>query len=194
MPFPQASKIAERWASLIHPFCHQVMVVGSVRRHASEVGDIELLVIPVPVIKYDMFGEGMPDKNLTNNLLEHNLGKYMQEYNWGAQFEKNGPKYKKLNLREGISLDIFLSTRESWPVELAIRTGPAEFSHRCVMPRKIGGWLPSDCRIHDGWRVWRGTKEVPMVSERAFLEFLGLGWIEPWDRHERLVAGESKLP
>jgi DNA polymerase/3'-5' exonuclease PolX len=191
-PYPIAARIAQQYSELISPFCKQVQIVGSVRRHKADCGDIEIMCIPVPEFKYDLFGEGSPDPNLTNNLLQGNI-KDLARRN-GMTLEKNGPKYKRILLREGIHLDLFMSRPESWGVELAIRTGPAEFSRRCVMPRKIGGWLPSDCRVHNGWQVYRNAKVLPIRDEREFLEFIGLGWVEPWARHERLEAGQSIQP
>lgn len=101
----------------------------------------------------------------------------------GARLLKNGPRYKQVALPEGINLDLFLVLQpaQQWGVLFAIRTGPAEFSHWLVTPRKDGGALPSNCRVKDG-AVWEGSAIVPMPEESDFFDFLGLGWIEPGQR------------
>ncbi len=196
-PYPMAAQLAQFYLELITPFCQagMVQIVGSVRRHKAEVGDLEILAIPVPEIVFDLFsGDGHNDTNLGNNLLQHNLPDVLNRHGAGWSFEKNGPKYKRIKTREGICLDLYLSTLESWPVELAIRTGPAEFSHKCVMPRRQGGWLPSDCRVREHWQVFRNAKLLQIGSERQFLNLLGLGWVEPWDRTANLVCGDPVFP
>jgi DNA polymerase/3'-5' exonuclease PolX len=85
-------------------------------------------------------------------------------------------------LTEGINLDLFIVTRPAqWGVILAIRTGPADFSKWIVTPRKYGGALPSNCHV-EGGRVLRQQIPLEMPEERDFLDFLGLGWVEPKDR------------
>jgi hypothetical protein len=70
---------------------------------------------------------------------------------------------------------------QQFGVIMVIRTGPADFSKRIVTPRYHRGCLPSDCRVEDG-AVWHGDQIIPMPEEIDFLEFLGLGWVEPKER------------
>lgn len=93
-------------------------------------------------------------------------------------------------------LDLFIVRPETWGVQYLIRTGNADFSHRCVTPRKFGGYLPDDCKVEDGrvWRYWAGDADMgaakladianPLETpeESDFLALLGLGWIEPENR------------
>lgn len=46
MPLAKAQKIAENVKSFLEPYCQRVEIAGSVRREKTEVGDIEIVVIP----------------------------------------------------------------------------------------------------------------------------------------------------
>ena len=92
-----------------------------------------------------------------------------------------GPRYKRL-LYQGVPLDLFsVLPPAQWGVIMVIRTGPAQFSHRIVTPKRYGGLLPSHLRVKDG-AVWHGEEMVPTPEEADFLRLLGLEWVEPWER------------
>lgn len=158
--------------------CHSVSVVGSVRRGKPIVHDVEFLCIPKrkPSID-DMFG--MASLASTVSLLDAYLPDLARS--WKAQIVTNGPALKKLVFEE-LPIEICISNPERWGVEMVIKTGPADFSHRCVTIKQHGGYLPSNCKIRDGWKVFRNETYLPMENEIDFLEFLGLGWIEPCER------------
>lgn len=175
-PLQFAKQYASRYLTDLLPFCSQAMVVGSVRRDKPSVHDIEFLLIPVMKDLKNMFGE----VTAHTYILDHEMQDIAKK--WDAKIVKAGMHYKKLFLAEGIPLDIFISDETRWGVETVIRTGPAEFSKRCVTIRQQGGYLPSNCKIKDGWQVYRGETLIPMPTEQAFLDFLGLGWIDLQDR------------
>jgi len=162
----------------------RIQAVGSLRRHKAVVHDLEIMLIPSRLTDLLNVAYGSRFEECYLELVKK----------WRGKVEQAGPRKKKIILPNGLPLELHVSSFESWSVELAIRTGPAEFSHKCVMPRKHRGWLPSDCRVHDGWQVFRGSTVIPMASERDFLAFLGLGWVEPWDRTGDLVCGDSVQP
>jgi hypothetical protein len=81
-----------------------------------------------------------------------------------------------------LKLEINISDVVRWPVELAIKTGPAEFAKKLVTHRRRGGYLPSDCRISDGWQVFQGGERLAFADERAFIEWACGEWVEPRDR------------
>jgi DNA polymerase/3'-5' exonuclease PolX len=160
------------------PFCEpdRVIVVGSVRRLKPIVHDIELIVIPKTAPMNSLFGDEMGRVSLLENAWPELVRK------WNAQSVKAGPKYKKVLLPEGLHLEINISDPVRWGVEMVIKTGPAEFSHKCVTIRQQSGWLPSNCVIKDGWKVYQNGNPVAMPTEEKFLDFIGLGWIDPKDR------------
>ena len=171
MKLAGAQEIAESVMRYLDPFCQRMEIAGSVRREKEEVHDIELCVVPKNPAVVDIFG--LPTETI--NLLEM--------YPWSSLGEKikNGPRYKQIALIEGINLDLFIVLPPAdWGVIYTIRTGPAEFSHWCVTKRREGGGLPSDCKVTSGF-VLRNNIYLPMAEEIDFLNFLGLGWIEPKD-------------
>jgi DNA polymerase/3'-5' exonuclease PolX len=159
--------------------------VGSVRRRAPVVHDIEILMLPKPGTVKDLFG-GLLD----GNLFEENFPNLVKQ--WNAQIMQNGPKRKKLRLSEGPVLELRVGTLAGWAVETVISTGPAEFSRKCVTIRKKSGFLPSNCRVSDGWQVFRNEHLVPMRKESDFLQLLGFpADLPPEARHDNLAPGVS---
>lgn len=114
----------------------------------------------------------------------------------GARFVKSGPRYKQIALPEGIKLDLFMVLPPAqWGVIFAIRTGPAEFSRWIVTSRPTGA-LPAGYRVKDGGvrrNSWEEGFIISMPEEIDFLDFLGLGWIEPGDRFAKSVYDRRKL-
>jgi DNA polymerase/3'-5' exonuclease PolX len=161
MEIRKASMIASQYIDLIQPYTSRIEIAGSVRRRKPEVHDLELVAIVEDLANLDF--------KLT---WEH-----------GARLIKGGGKYRQYALREEINLDLFLvSPPAQWGVIMLIRTGPAEFSQMCVTQRNKGGLLPSFASVRDG-AVWNPVNILPMPEEIDFLNFLELGWIDPWERN-----------
>jgi DNA polymerase/3'-5' exonuclease PolX len=167
MELENALAIAKDWKNLLDPDSLRIEIVGSTRRCRPDVKDIELLLIPREETVNDMFGSPIE----TFYPLEDTLGDLWVSGRF--EYVKDGPKYKKLKLCEGV-----------------IRTGPAALSGRCVTQRNkrtraydgisYPGILPSWARVKDGWKVYRSNGQViPMPEEQNFLDFLGLGWVDP---------------
>ena len=175
-PLTFAEAHARKYLGEVARFCERAEVVGSIRRRKPVVHDIEFIVIAKTAPITGLFGEMGH-----TSLLQAAWPDLVRA--WGAKTVKDGEKYKKVLLTEGLHLEINISTPERWGVEMVIKTGPADFSHKCVTPRVQGGHLPSWARIADGWRVYNGNGQpIAMPTETQFLDFLGLGWIEPEER------------
>jgi DNA polymerase/3'-5' exonuclease PolX len=142
---------------------------GSIRRRCETVGDVE--VVCVPKTQQDLFGD--PGASLLRLGIDELISKGQL-----STPTKNGDKYKQFIIQAtGQQLDLFITTKEQWPVIFAIRTGSAEFSRRLVTTRQHGGLLPSHLNVKEG-RVWNNGAKVELKTERDFLELCG-GWIEP---------------
>lgn len=176
---PVALALANKIAAEIRPVCERCEIAGSIRRKRPDVGDIELVVIPL--YAPDLFG-GVGQSLLEPALLRlveagrlvpasKNLG-VLKRYYIGSM-HRSGTLFK---------LEINISTPERWPVELAIKTGPAEFSHRLVTPRSQGGYLPGDCTIGDGWQIRQDGELLRFASEQEFIEWACGQWTEPEKR------------
>lgn len=193
MKLEQATQIAEEIKSELAIFCERIEIAGSVRRRKPEVHDIEIIAVPKFRPVNNLFGEAV--------IQTSELDIYLNGLEW--ERTRNGNKFKQFVLPQGINLDLFLVTPPAhWGVLFVIRTGPADFSKWIVTQRGKGGCLPSDCYVVDGaviqgaervavawtgdsWPVkyeYRGGHVVDMPEEIDFLNLLGLGWIEPWER------------
>lgn len=173
MKLADAVPIASAILLRLKPYCHRIEVAGSIRRGKAEVGDIELVAIPKMLPQYDMFGKQFDELSLLydRKLLE-SFGKVI----------KFGKRYVQIDLWAGIKLDLFVVLPPAqWGVIMAIRTGPADFSHWLVTPRSKGGALPIGWRVEDG-RVWDGQVTLDFPEEDGFLTWLGLGGTAPGER------------
>jgi DNA polymerase/3'-5' exonuclease PolX len=172
MTYAEAKRLADQLLAELAPVCERIEIAGGVRREKPEPHDIELVAIPKMEPMKDMFGLPAGQRNLLNQYIEDNYF-----------CDKDGDRYKKLVLMSDISCDLFIVLPPNqWGVMFVIRTGPADFSHRIVTIRKHGGNLPSNCRVKNGCVLDPQNKIIPMPEEIDFLNFLGLGWIEPRER------------
>lgn len=185
MKLDEAYELARMWQEDLRPYCERIEIAGSVRRGKAEVKDIELVAAPIVNYNPDLFGNPTAAYNLLDGVIQARarIGNFV--------LQKNGERYKQLALPEGINIDLFIVMPPAqWGVIYTIRTGPADFSHWVVTPRKHNGALPSDCKVQDG-AVWRAGEMVAMAEEGDFLDFLDLGWIKPEERVARWGWGRG---
>lgn len=169
--YPFAMTLASRMVALLTPHCQRIEIAGSLRRKKSQVGDIEIVCIPQPLV--DLFDEPLFGALRVERALLDD----------GFNLRKNGDYYKQAVLPNGqIKFDIFLTTPEKWGVVFTLRTGSAAFSHRLVTQRKFGGLLPSNLVVKDG-RIWT-TSSVPLATPEEVDVFsaLDLVWLDPQER------------
>ncbi len=177
MEYIEARSIADRVLGELAAVCERVAVAGSVRRRKEECHDIEIVAVPKFETGADLFGNPMMGRSLLDPIV-CDLGRV----------EKNGPRYKKVMLPEGIALDLFVVLPPAqWGVIYALRTGPAEYSQWLVTTRTQGGALPSYLRCADG-ALWNGRELVPTPEEVDLYRALGLEFCEPERR--RALWGE----
>jgi DNA polymerase/3'-5' exonuclease PolX len=169
MIYQQAKVIADALVEKLSPYCERISIAGSVRRQKPEVHDIEIVAVPKVIDVPNMF-DTVGERGFPSDLF------------LSYRMIKNGDRYKQIVLPEGINLDLFIVLPPAqWGVILTIRTGPADFSHKIVTSKSFGGYLPGDCKVHDGG-VYRGGALIPMPEEADFWKFVGMRWIEPEKR------------
>jgi DNA polymerase/3'-5' exonuclease PolX len=183
-----AATLAAKIADDLRPVCERVEVAGSVRRRRETVGDIELVVIPK--FSRSLF-EHIPGQSLLDMHLVAlmNQGRLLRGSIAPIQDLTCKTFYLPALARQGhwFKLEINVSTPERWPVELAIKTGSADFSHKLVTYRKEGGFLPGHWRIRDGWQVYEvgsdgSEARLMFESERHFIETICGQWVPPEKR------------
>lgn len=178
LPYNQALPLAEKIVNELKPVCARIEIAGSIRRLKPEIGDIEIVCIPLQ--QEDLFG------NLGASLLNPHLEQLAQDgriIKSEGKEKKWGDKYKKFHIpaMPELSIDLFITTPEEWGYTYVIRTGSRDFSRLCVTPKQQGGYLPGHLRVA-GCRLWEGATPLDTPEERDFLEALGVGWIEPENR------------
>lgn len=189
MNYTYAKQIADYLALNLAEYClpGYCQAAGSVRRKKAECGDLELVVIPGPGHPRPEFGQ----KRIFSSYLDQGLYRMECDGRLGRRI-KDGERYKQIVIRtealgvktlNDFCLDLFIVRPETWGIQFTLRTGPADFSHKCVTPRTQGGYLPNDCKYIVGeTRIERGGITLPLPEEQDFLTLLGLGWIEPENR------------
>ena len=158
-PAAEANFLATRFLNELADVIIDGAIVGSLRRQAAYVGEIDLLVVPIRPV--DMLGE-IDERSPTK--LDARLRKWTSSNRPALQFgqddafcevatlrrgDKNGPKQKTFTLTTwcnrrrqlSIAIDLYITTPDRWPVMLAIRTGPRDFSrsngHRPLSRRTL---------------------------------------------------------
>jgi DNA polymerase/3'-5' exonuclease PolX len=180
IPLARATNLAERIINDLSAVCEpgRCVAAGSLRRLRPDVGDIELVVIPRFALSLIADVPGV-------SLLELELNAWVQQGRLLKAGKNGGELLKKYYLPAldyTFKLEINISSPDRWPVELAIKTGSAEFSHRLVTHRAHGGYLPGHCKIKDGWQVYEGDSRLSFESEREFIEWVCGKWVEPEER------------
>lgn len=170
IPYQAALEQAQALEISLSFVCERTLIAGSLRRQKSEVGDLELVVLPKIEAITDMFGEICGWRSLLDDALADIAPNRM----------KNGERYKQF-VWEGMPVDLFIATRETWGCIATIRTGSADFTHWLVTPRTKGGGCPSHLKFSDG-RLMDGALALDTSDERQLFEALDQPWIEPVER------------
>lgn len=181
-----ARTAAESLVSILGPSCDRIEIAGSIRRGAPLVSDIEIVAMPrVGTVEGgDLWGTPVEIDYLAETLYSLRASgalplRDVESHRKDGSVEigsRDGDSYKAL-VWQGFPVDLFLvHDPDSWGLQLCIRTGPAEWSHRLV----------TDCqkylrRVKDGY-LYRSGKRWPCREERDFFEGIGQAWVEPGDR------------
>jgi DNA polymerase (family 10) len=146
----QAAAIVDR----LKPNCKEILVVGSIRRKKPAPADIDILLIPSEYLL------------LHAEILK--LGESLVD----------GPLLTRV-LHEGVQVDIYYATPETWGTLVLIRTGSAENNKRlCFLAKRKGLQLKAN-----GEGLLDGTgKRLAGDSEEQIFSALGLHYMAPEQR------------
>lgn len=182
--FPRAValKVAEEILCALAGAASRVEVAGSLRRRRPDVGDIELIYIPIVhqmPDSADMFGTvevSLADVCIAGlekaGTLERRLSALGRE--------TYGPKNKLMrHVASGIPVDLFAATKETWWNYLVCRTGPAELNRQICVAAQRKGWKWNPYGV--GFSNAAG-EVVPMGSEAEVFAFVGLPCLAPDSR------------
>lgn len=166
--YSEVMRAAGALVECLQPACERIAIAGSLRRKKPEVGDIEIVAIPSPVL--NLFGEASGETYVDYCLAD-----------WGIHLSKNGPKYKQWQSGDACQIDLFLATPDNWGLILMIRTGSADFSKRMMTQRAWGGYLPDGLKVSDG-QVWQMGAHVSVPEEADLFALWKMDYIEPGER------------
>lgn len=170
--YAEAKKVADEMLSEMQPHCKRIEVAGSVRRKRQEVSDLELLIIPKP---YDI------------GLLKHGLPEALDKYQCiKGKLHPDTCKYTRRLHPSGIEVDIFIANEDNWGYLYAIRTGPAEYSHKVLARR----WYRMGYRGKKG-NLTKNGQIIPIREEQDLYDLIGLPWLEPTSRDSYLFPTTS---
>ena len=180
MKLDKAMMIAEQWVKRLEPHCERIAIAGSIRRRKGMVKDIELVAIPKTIDsnQESLFGAS----TVTSHRDPGFVRVFTQASDKDIMIEKGDPthsKYIRLYLiPEKISLDLFLATQKNWGYLLAVRTGPAEYSHRVLASK----WVRMGYHGENGY-LTKGGQPVPIEEEEMLFDLLKMEYVEPENRH-----------
>ncbi len=201
VPWDVGQAVATRLCESLSPHCARLEIAGSLRRGKPEVGDIELVAIPLveEQVQRDLFGE-VVERTAVNRLalaLDTLVASGAIAADPPSPDLKRawGEKYRKfwllINDRWGaIQVDLFLTTPEAWGAIFTIRTGPAEFSEALVTHFKYH----TPYRQQGGVLVRQDTGAVVPVPEEAdYFRLAGLPFITPVRRSAEALHQAAAL-
>ena len=179
----QAWTVAKLACDFLRPFTERLIVAGSLRRRKPEVGDVEILYIP----KFSTEPEGLFDTRSVNTV-DRKLEEMLQVGTICKRLtvrgsETWGDKNKlAVHAASGIPVDFFAATEASWFNYLVCRTGGAENNKRIATAAQAKGWMwnpygPGFSRVSG-----LGKETFTVHSERDVFDFVGLPYLEPWER------------
>lgn len=179
MKLEKAQNIAATFCCLLRSGVERIAVAGSVRRGEPEVGDVEVVVVP-KLRAMRRPGTLFPTiHNVAHEITEQLVSGERSSFSKGPKW---GPKWRQLIYRHNadeIKIDLFLVEMTGWGPQLAIRTGPADFSRTLVARGLPHGHVMRGGTIRDSKGI-----VVPFDCERAFFEWCGFPWWEPSGRSE----------
>ena len=154
MKLEEAEELAREIVEHVHPFCERVEVAGSIRRKKSEVRDIDLVLIPKPLLWSRII-----------TTLQRTMD---------AEVLKRGNSIAQLTIK-GVNVDLYVATAETWGALLLIRTGSAEHNIKLSQIALRKGMKLSHKGLMKEGKVIAST-------EKEIFEALSLPYVEPEHR------------
>jgi len=154
MELERAQKIASEVITRLAPYCQRIEVAGSVRRQKPYPRDIDIVLIPSDLWKLTHEIAGLGPVSL------------------------KGDKLKRVSYN-GVQVDLYFATPETWATLLLIRTGSKESNIRLATLAKRKGWHLA--ASGDGLFNEKGER-IAGNSEESIFQAIGLPYQEPEER------------
>jgi len=165
-PLAEALNIATSIAAELGPHCKRIEIAGSIRRQRPTIGDIEIVCVPLPYDASPLFRSGFA------SVVDQ----------WSPVKGLLPCRYTQRLHPSGMKVDLFMPDPRGFGLQLAIRTGSAEWSHRVL----AAAWVRAGYRSEAGLLRDCCDFVVATPTERELFDLIGLRWVEPADREVRL--------
>ena len=173
MTLNDAEDLGEVLKDTLGKHCEAFHIAGSVRRLEHEVNDLEVVCIPrTAVVGYDLFDYPIKARDPEFVRIINTMPKIKGDPESGRYTRR---KYVVHGLGE-IEVDIFICKKVNIGLILAIRTGPAPFSHFMVKRAKMVGLT-----VENGL-VRRGASIRDMPTEERLFKSLEMPYLQPEQR------------
>ncbi len=161
-PLAEAQAVADEILTQLTPHCEKISLAGSIRRQSPTIGDVEIVCLPLPY-------EPAP-------LLRSGIALVVEQ--WAKVRGELPCKYSKRLLPCGMKLDLFMPDPRGYGLQLAIRTGSADWCRTVLAP----AWVRAHYRSEGGLLRDPAGRIIPTPDERELFRRIGLPWVEPVDR------------
>jgi len=174
--------VAEWLVSQLEPGCVRIQIAGSVRRERVEVGDIEIVYVPMVETRpdpADLFGPEI-SVNLTDEriaVLERANALARRRNRNGSEMFGQCNKFM-VHVGSGIPVDLFSTQEACWFNYVVCRTGGMKNNLQIAKAAQRKGWKWNPY----GRGFSKGEKCFQVESERDVYGFVGLPWKEPRER------------
>jgi len=180
-PRAEAVAAAREIVDALDPHCPRLVVAGSLRRRKKTVGDIEIIYISREEdrpSKVDLFSNELVPVVDDEIAAMQNAGILDRRLN-SKGTETYGKKNKLMrHVASGIPVDLFSATEDNWWNYLVCRTGGAQNNIQIAQAAKALGWKWNPY----GPGFTRRYEERQMHSEQDVYAFVGLPYLQPWQR------------
>jgi DNA polymerase/3'-5' exonuclease PolX len=162
IPLAEARAIANDVITQLGPHCSRIQVAGSIRRGISTIGDIEVVCLPCPYEESPLFCSGIAA--VINQ--------------WEKVKGELPCRYTQRILPCGMKLDLFMPDPQGFGLQLAIRTGSADWCKKVLAP----AWVRAGFHSEGGVLRTSWGRRCPTPDERVLFDLIGLPWTDPTDR------------
>ncbi len=142
-PYAEALPIARYWSEILKPYCDRLQIAGSLRREASDIGDIEFVVIPKDK---PSFVEFLTTMGFT------------------------GGDFKRSLTKDETQIEVYMASEENWGACLLYATGPKNYTIRLrALAKNSRGMLLNEKGLFsgEGQRIAGRTEEEILSCLRA---------------------------
>ena len=153
MKLADGQSLSEEILEILRPLSEKVAIAGSIRRKKAEVHDVDIVLIPKPLV--DVVG-----------ILQSKLG---------AKVEKRGVRIITLKIND-VGVDLNLASKENFAPLLLFRTGSWQHNMKLATKAKRLGLKFSP------YGVFKDDKRIDDNTEEGIFSVLGEDYVPPEER------------